>query len=488
MRKAVLFRRGSFAPQRVATRLALQVAGGFAVACSVLSGAAVADTNDPSAVAADDTASAAVCGTGTIRCLAHVRTRASTGRIQSHATTPTGLGPSDLQDAYQIDPAVTVTDRPTVAIVIAYGYSALASDLAVYRAHYGLPECTIASGCLKVVNQSGSTSPLPANPPVSDDWTVETALDIDMVSAGCPKCNIIVVQATDSSDVNMYAAEDAAAALAPNVISNSWGGAEPSDPASAETHFDHPGIAIFTAAGDAGYNNQYSPNGSGPDYPGTSTHVIAVGATRLVRATNTRGWTETAWSVTGTRDKSAGGSACSASIAKPSYQSDSPCTHKATTDISAVGDPTTGVAVYNAANAGWITVGGTSASAPLIAAIFAATGNGTQTSGAFIAANASKLYDVVSGNNGTCPSSKLCNAGSGWDGPTGYGTPNATELIGLTSADASGGGSDDGFFGGCSAGGGAGSGLGALLGLALVWRRRYAIRGPHRRCRARSPA
>ncbi|HEX3758353.1 MAG TPA: S53 family peptidase [Kofleriaceae bacterium] len=432
------------------------------IALGLLDGAALADSAPGPA---DGDASAAVCHRGPVRCLAHVRTHAS-GQIQSDAATPTGYGPSELQDAYRIDPSVTVTDHPTVAVVGAYGYAALESDLAAYRAHYGLPACTTASGCLRVVNQGGQSAPLPPDPPASDDWTVEAALDLDMVSAACPACSLLVVEANNSDVANLYAAEDEAAALGPTVITNSWGAPEGSDLASAEAHFDHPGIAIFVAAGDFGYNDQFSSTGTGPDYPGTSAHVIAVGATRLVRDATARGWGETAWSVTGGRDRSAGGSACSTHIAKPAYQTDSPCAFKATTDIAAVGDPATGVAVYNAGSAGWITVGGTSAAAPLVAAIFAETGNGAQSSGAFLAAHASALNDVVTGNNGTCSDSKLCNAGVGWDGPTGYGTPNATELIGLSSADAM---ASDG--GGCSTGG-TGAGAGALIGLALLGLRR----------------
>jgi uncharacterized protein (TIGR03382 family) len=169
------------------------------------------------------------------------------------------------------------------------------------------------------------------------------------------------------------------------------------------------------------------------------------------------------------------------------------CQYKATTDIAAVGDPNTGVAVYNAANGGWGVIGGTSASAPLMAAIFAATGNGNQTSGTFVMQNASKLYDVTSGTNGTC-GTILCKAGVGWDGPTGYGTPNAMALMAQTGGSGSGSGGGDGtgggtgggggggggqqpgasdgdVVGGCAAGG-SGAGLGAILALGFVATRR----------------
>ncbi|HMG21698.1 MAG TPA: MYXO-CTERM sorting domain-containing protein, partial [Kofleriaceae bacterium] len=188
--------------------------------------------------------------------------------------------------------------------------------------------------------------------------------------------------------------------------------------------------------------------------------------------------------------KGAGGSACSLSIPKPAYQTASPCTFKAAADIAAVGDPATGVSVYNShvANRKWIAVGGTSASAPFVAAIFAATGNGAQSSGAFIAANTAKLFDVTSGTNGTCPAGQtlLCTAAAGWDGPTGFGTPNVKAMMppkqgggtGSGSGSGSGGGganngsgddSGDDISGGCSTGGG---GAGLLLGVALLGLRR----------------
>jgi len=469
------------------SRLALGLALGASPSCAFddVRVAGAADSTDESVtsaeLSADDLASEAICTKGRFRCHARVQTTKEGVRITSHAaaTAPKGFGPPDLQSAYNItDATKTVTATPTVAIIDAYGYAAIESDLAAYRSNYGLPACTIASGCLKVVNQDGAVSPLPLDPPPDDDWTIETALDMDMVSALCPTCKILVVQANDNSGNGLLFGQATAVSLGATVISDSWGGPEaapPNDPADAEQFFDQPGVAIFVSAGDAGYNDQFSTNGTGPDYPGTSAHVISVGGTHLVKDTSTRGWHETTWApVAGSARSGAGGSACSLSIPKPAYQTASPCAFKATTDIAAVGDPATGLAVYNAANGGWITLGGTSASAPMVAAIFAATGNGAQTSGSFIASNASKLNDVTSGNNGTCGTTTLlCNAAVGWDGPTGFGTPNAAALspAPTTSGSDSGTGGDTGsgstdVTGGCSAGSGAGAGL--WLGVVLV--------------------
>jgi subtilase family serine protease len=497
------------------SRLALGVFLGFTPSCALDDGSA-ADPSSSDGTAADDgedISSQPVCSGGRVVCHAHIRTfgaeRSRSPRAVPLAALPAGYGPADLQSAYGIDPTkLATTTAPVVAITDAFGYPNLEADLAVYRQTYGLPPCTTANGCLKIVNQQGQTTNLPPAPPANDDWTVETALDVDMVSAACPRCNILVVQATDDQNTGLDVAQNTAASLGATVISDSWGSVEQPGQAQAlassdATYYKHPGIAIFVASGDAGYDDTIAPAGrpTGPGYPATSQYTIAVGGTHLVKAPGTaRGWTETAWAVTtspttGQVDVThgAGGSGCSLSSPKPAYQSASPCTFKATSDIAVVGDPATGVAVYNTnggIKGGWGVIGGTSAAAPFVAAIFAATGNGSQTSGKFIADNVSKMFDVTSGTNGTCPAGQelLCNAKAGWDGPTGFGTPNVKLLMpatatgpgtgsgggngnggGSNSANGAGSGSDGAeITGGCSAGGGAG----LLLGLALLGLRR----------------
>jgi hypothetical protein len=441
---------------------------------------------DDSAGEPDDMINSACTGAdgARFRCFAKIKASSNTGNAKFFAA-PMGFGAPDLVSAYNIDTNITTT--PTIAIVDAYGYTALESDLGKYRTQYGLPACTIANGCLKIVNATGQTSPLPNNPPANDDWTVETALDVDMASAACPKCKILVVQATDPGDT-LLSAQAVAKSLGATVISNSWGGPEQAgQPATAsESSFNQTGVTIFVAAGDDGYNDA----GQGPDYPGTSAYAIAVGGTNLKKDASARGWSETAWTM--------GGSACSLSIPKPAYQDQSPCTYKATTDVAAVGDPATGLAVYNAANGGWISVGGTSAASPLVAAIFAGTGNGGVMTGAFVKSNVAKFYDVPSGSNGTCNGKNLlCNAAVGWDGPTGYGTPNARMMMAATTTNPdptnpgdptttpsdpgspgstgtpTGGTPPADIEGGCNAGGGStGFGLAFALGMLMIRRRR----------------
>ncbi|MHB8416751.1 MAG: S53 family peptidase [Myxococcales bacterium] len=398
-----------------------------------------------------------VCSGGAVHCLSKIRTDES-GQVRMFiAPADAGYGPPDLASAYQLNTSAPST--ALVAIVDAYGYTNAESDLATYRSSYGLPPCSVASGCLTIVNGSGQTSPLPAPPTsVLDDWTIETALDLDMASAACPNCKLLLVQVTDdTSTSNLLLGVDTAVALGATVVSNSWGwpdttGEAPSD----EVYLDHPGAGIFVASGDTGYDD----GSNGPDIPSTSAYVTAVGGTTLVPAPGTtRGWAESAWSLSPTGG--ATGSSCSTTIPVPSWQSglfpSTVCGFRATNEVSSVGDPNTGLNVYNngPSSAGWIVVGGTSAASPFVAAVFALTGHAVA-GPAFSYANASAFNDVTTGSNGSC-GNVLCNAGPGWDGPTGNGTPIGSALAAIGCTPSCGGkqcGTDgcSGSCGGCPSG------------------------------------
>ena len=329
------------------------------------------------------------------------------------AATPSGLSPANLHSAYNLPS--TGGSGLTVAVVDAYNDPNAASDLATYRSTYGLSACTVASGCFKQVSQTGSTTSLPSN---DTGWAGEEALDIDMVSAVCPNCNIILVEANSATDADLGAAENEAVALGAKFVSNSWGGSESSAQTSEDTsYFKHPGVAITVSAGDSAY---------GAEYPATSQYVTAVGGTALSTSSNSRGWTESVWKTSSTEGT---GSGCSAYDPKPSWQTDSGCSTRMEADVSAVADPATGVAVYDTyGGSGWAVYGGTSASSPIIAGVYALAG--TPGSGDYPAkypySHTSNLYDVTSGNNGSCSPAYFCTAQSGYDGPTGWGTPNGT--------------------------------------------------------------
>ena len=335
---------------------------------------------------------------GYARCFSLVK-----GDALPFASGPSGYGPGDLQAAYAL-PSSTAGAGQTVAIVDAFDDPTAESDLAQYRSFYGLPACTTANGCFRKVNESGGTLPMP---PPEPDWSLEISLDLDMVSAVCPNCHILLVEANTNLNTDLYASEDTAARLGANEISNSYGGGESSTETSQDVHFNHPGIAITASTGDDGY---------GVSYPASSPYLTAVGGTSLARGgSGTRGWTESAWS--------GAGSGCSAYEAKPSWQTDSGCARRTVADVSAVADPNTGVAVLFAGQ--WFTVGGTSASSPIIASVYALAGNASSVNaGSYPYSHTGSLFDVTTGSNGTCSPSYLCAGVAGYDGPTGLGTPN----------------------------------------------------------------
>ena len=319
---------------------------------------------------------------------------------------PSGYGPADLWSAYNL-PGQSGSGG-TVAIVDAYDDGNAESDLAVYRSQFGLPACTTANGCFRKVNQSGGTS----YPRGDAGWAEEISLDLDMASAICPNCKILLVEASSNSFANLSAAVNYAASVNGVVaISNSYGGSEFSGETSSESAYDHPGIAVTVSSGDNGY---------GVEFPAASQFVTAVGGTSLKKASNSRGWTETVWS--------GAGSGCSKYIQKPTWQKDSGCSNRTVADVSAVADPNTGVAVYDTyrlRRGGWLVFGGTSVASPIIAGVYALAGNTSSINyGSYPYGHTSGLFDITSGSNGSCGGSYLCTAGTGFDGPTGLGTPN----------------------------------------------------------------
>ena len=326
-----------------------------------------------------------------------------------------GYGPSSLQSAYVL-PSSTAGSGQTVAVVDAMDDPDAASDLATYRSDWGLPAC--GTGCFSKVNQNGATSPLPAAAG-SSGWDVEESLDIDMVSAICPLCHIILVEANSATTANLGTGVNSAVSLGASYVSNSYGGSESSSDNSYDTsYYNHPGKAIVASAGDDGY---------GVSYPAASADVVSVGGTSLSTASNSRGWTETVWG------SSAGGegtgSGCSADSSKPSWQTDTGCTRRTDNDVAAVADPNTGLAVYDTySEGGWLEVGGTSASSPIVASVYALAGtpaSGTYP-GSYIYKHTSNLFDVTSGADGSCSPAYLCTGEVGYDGPTGWGTPDGT--------------------------------------------------------------
>ncbi|MFE3263675.1 carboxypeptidase regulatory-like domain-containing protein [Streptomyces sp. NPDC059215] len=318
---------------------------------------------------------------------------------------------TDLQDAYNL-PANGGAGQ-TIAIVDAYDDPNAEQDLAVYRAQFGLPACTTDSGCFSKVNQRGASD----YPRPDEGWASEIALDLDMVSAAAPLAHIVLVEADSNEYADLGQAVNEAVVLGAKYVSNSYGGSEdPSEHQALDPYYNHPGVAVLASSGDDAY---------GTSYPAASPYVTSVGGTSLTRTDGTpRGWSETVWE----GSHGGPGSGCSEDEPKPAFQTDSGCPGRTIADVSAVADPVTGVSVYTTfGGTGWSVFGGTSASAPLIAGVYADAGTpveGTYPVSYPYAAAGSGLNDITSGSNGSCSPPYLCTAGAGYDGPTGLGTPN----------------------------------------------------------------
>src|SRR3954447_23303008 len=370
------------------------------------------------------------CTTGAFRCMSALRVDLPV--VPAATASHDGMGPADLRKAYSLaSAAVTRGKGQTVALVDAYDDPTIESDLATYRAYYGVPPCTTANGCFRKVNQDGEQGNYP--PIANPSWEPEIALDVEMVSAICPNCHILLVEANSADEAvatsnpvqhsDLGAAVDTAVNLGATEVSNSYGTAGPEpDQTFFDHYYDHPGVVITASSGDEDY---------GTIWPAASPYVTAVGGTELAKdAASVRGWSETVWGSLAPgflpNEAQGTGSGCSLWEPKPTWQHDAGCSGRTVADVAAVAD---GVAIYDSSPeiGGWGVVAGTSISLPIIASVYALAGNAKSVVyGSYPYSHTKGFYDVTAGSNFT-PSSAcgyLCTAGPGYDGPTGLGTPN----------------------------------------------------------------
>jgi MYXO-CTERM domain-containing protein len=357
------------------------------------------------------------------RCDVKIVTDGSGNPIHDDAMPVGGYAPADLESAYGLS-----TTGGAGKLVVLFGggtdYPQAESDLGVYRAQYGLPACTTANGCFKKVDEHGGTSY-----PAAGTSEVEQALDMEMASASCPACKIMLIEGNDMDVALSTVIAAGASAFSFSVL---FGYGASTGSVCQSLGFDSDtGLVITAALGDTAYP------GARDYMPAACQGTLAVGGTTLDKATNNRGWTETTWSGTG--------SGCSPYVDKPSWQTDTGCTMRMEGDVAMVADPGTGMSIYTTLGAsGWLVVGGTSAAAPLTAGSLTNLGiaNGHFTP-AWIWQNPVNFYDVTTGTNGPCDAgdpSYYCSAGLGYDGPTGWGTVNGTLLEGALPPGSTGGG------------------------------------------------
>lgn len=351
---------------------------------------------------------------GDFRC--HARVVTDSKGNPKITTTPSGYGPLQFRSAYNLS-GITSTNQ-TIAIVDAYDQPNILADLNKYSTQFGIPtmqQCPVSFGspsapCFQKVSQNGDTN----FPGVNAGWALEISLDVEVAHAICQNCNILLIEAYSNSYSNLMAAVDRAHTMGATVISNSYGSSEFSGETAFDSHFNIPGTAITFSSGDSGY---------GAEYPASSPFVTAVGGTTL-NLNNNSYVSESTWS--------GSGSGCSAfETTKPAGQPViAGCNNRIVADVSADADPNTGAAVYDSVRyqgrKGWFKVGGTSLSSPLIAGVYALSGNTTGYANSLpysLGNYSTNLRDVTTGSTSGCDGSFLCKATLLYDGPTGVGTP-----------------------------------------------------------------
>ncbi len=391
-----------------------------------------------------------------------------------------GLTPEELASVYGYSPAVGGSGQ-TIALVDAFDDPNIESDLATFDTEYGIAQCTKANGCFTKVSQSGSATLLPVHD--KRGWSVEIALDVEMAHSACPNCKILLVEANNESFKNLAAAVGEAVSLKATEVSNSYGGPEVELGSAELAAYKHPGVVIAAATGDAGYDDWTRFVNEGelvaaeqPDAPASLPSVVAVGGTTLELNAGGKRASERVWNGNGVEDEGefaegATGGGCSTLFAAEPWQQ---ATHgyaatgcagkRVAADVSAVADPNTGFDIYDSYNCGaaceefgggggWLTIGGTSVSTPLISSLYALAGgsHGVEYPSLTLYSHlgeSSSLFDVTEGGSGYCDDGGLacganelegatvdcegttaCNAAPGFDGPSGVGTPNSLNLF-----------------------------------------------------------
>lgn len=349
----------------------------------------------------------------------------SSAVVPLSGTGPSGYSPMQIAIAYDW-PSITNASHGAgiiIANATADSSNLAISDLDTFWNYYGLPTHSVT-----VINVDGTNG--------ATDGTVETTIDEEWSGSMAPGATLDVYDAASTSFQDFTDTYDRIVTdNTAQIMTTSWGAPESGYGSCAALTADEQifeeavaqGIAVFAAAGDHGSSDGTS-NPDEADYPSSDPYVVAAGGTTLTLNGNNTIASETAWSGTG--------GAQSSCFPEPSWQVGPGIPQNGsrnTVDLSMDGDPNTGYAVYLGGT--WLVpYGGTSFVAPELAGLFAVQASSTGSTrlgqaNAAIYADANGSYystdfhDITSGSNG------LFSAGPGWDHPTGWGTPDASQLI-----------------------------------------------------------
>ncbi len=423
-----------------------------AAATGALIGAAL---SSPATAAGDGTQyykvvpTCATASSGHAHCMTLQRIKVAKGTDGAIAVQPTvsdagpagGFTPGNLASAYSVDPN-TPTPGQVVGIVDAHDNPDALTDLNAFDAQYGLPAETATS--FQKIGQDGGAPPTNSTPPTDEEvgWAGEIALDLEAVRGICHTCRIVLVETNTSNFEDLAVGVNTAVSHGATVVSNSYGGAEGSDPGgpddetdpAVQAAFNHPGVVITASTGDDGYydyDNYFNgdPSDNAPSTPASFPGVVATAGTTLQLNDDGTRAAEVSWNSNGQagltarfRGESlfASGGGCSTEYAAPAWQlatkgwAQTACGDKRlTADVAALADPLTGYDIYDTYSASdplhpWGTFGGTSLSSPLIAAMFAMAGGGhgvprpALTLYGHQKSDPGSLYDVASGGIGIC--------------------------------------------------------------------------------------
>jgi subtilase family serine protease len=326
-----------------------------------------------------------------------------------------GYTPAELEAAYGITSELGGGSGTTVAVIEVGDYADASSDISSFRTEYDLGSVTLTR-----YNAAGDEGDYPST--CQDyGWCLETALDMDMVSAACPKCNIDIMEATDSIS-SLEEAETSAVKLGATILSNSWicYGSWDCGDTNFGSYFDTAGIAYLASSGDDAYDNIGGPS--------VLDSVIAVGGTQLQKSGST--YSSIIWSDAGAgcADSTEVGSP---GVSKPKWQKDPDCTSRTDADVSLEAGCAPGVTEYSTYYGGWTGVCGTSVASPFTAGIIALKGNAAKLKAGesfwkLKKKKLAKLYDITSGSDGSCGGEYLCTAGTKqfgqYSGPGGWGS------------------------------------------------------------------
>jgi subtilase family serine protease len=389
----------------------------------------------------------------------------STADPMTTASTVTVYTPAQIRAAYGLPVLPSITSSVTSAqaaqlgagqtiyLIDAQSEPHVAAELASFDSKFGLPGCTVtpiatsaslplaaapATGCTLSIVYSTPSGAMTATAPAYDfGWACEIALDVQWAHATAPYARIILIEAPDSSVMSLAAAVQLANQMGPGVVSQSFGAPEGSWMSGLDAIYSAANMTYLAATGDVGAQ---------VNWPAVSSHVLAVAGTSLSYS-GTAPRAETVWRGTG------GG--VSAFVSTPPYQSIAvpglgAQGHRAVSDVTFNADPNTGqwvaITPQGSTSANWYSIGGTSLATPQWAGIVAvANALRAQIGLVPIGASQATLYgiatqaasyagsflDVTTGSDGTCTT---CNAGVGYDLPSGLGSPNVQNLLAALSA------------------------------------------------------